>query len=157
MAAGDITIYDKWLHSQSGDSTLSGMPVDFDTDTLKIVLLDNTFTPDTTASSTQEHFDDVSAKEVSTGTAYTGPITLGTITLTVSSGVVTFDAADVSILVDAGGGFTDARHIAFFKDTGTPSTSPLIAIGDLGSDRDNTLSNIDFTWGANGIITWTKV
>ena len=154
MAAGDITIYPKFIQSQANGSTLASV-VDFDTDTIKVVVLDNTFTPDTTASTIQEHFDDISAKEVATATAYTGPITLASKTLTLSGVVVTFDAADISIGLDAGG-FTDGRYIAFYKDSGTPSTSPLIAIGDLGTDKDNVTSTIEFNWAATGIITWTR-
>ena len=154
MAAGDITIYPKFIQSQADGSTLASV-VDFDTDTIKVVVLDNTFTPDTTASTIQEHFDDISAKEVATATAYTGPITLASKTLTLSGVVVTFDAADIEIAIDASG-FTDGRYIAIYKDSGTPSTSPLIAIGDLGSDKDNVSSTIELNWAATGLITWTR-
>ncbi len=155
MAAGDTTIYTKFIQSQANGSTLASV-VDFDSDTIKIVLIDDTFTPDTTSSTIQEHFDDVSAKEVSTGTAYTGPITLANQSIALSGSVVTYDADDVAIALDGGGGFTDARYIVFYKDSGTPATSPLIAVGDLGANKDNTASSIDFTWNASGILTWTR-
>ncbi len=159
MASGDLTTYKNWLLAQAdGDAgaKLSSTPVDFNTDTLKIVVLDNTFVPDTASSTVQEHFDDISAKEVATATSYTGPITLASITATESAGVVTFDAADISILTDAGG-FTNGRYIVLYKDSGTPATSPLIAVGDLGVDRDITGADLNFTWSASGIITWTEV
>lgn len=157
MAAGDITTYQKWIQAQADAITLSSTPVDFDTDTIKVIVLDNTFVPDTTASTIQEHLDDVSAKEVTTGTAYTGPITLVGKAVTLSAGVVTFDATDISIAADVGGGFTDARYIVLYKDSGAAATSPLIAVGDLGSDRNNTTGVLDFTWASTGILTWTQV
>ena len=157
MAAGDITTFAKFLLADKDQSTLSSMPIDFNGDTLKLVVLDNTFTPDTTGSSVQEHFDDISAKEVTTGTAYTGPITLASLSVTESGAVITFDATDVSIAADVGGGFIDARYFVIYKDSGTPATSPLIAVGDLGSDRANTTGVLNFTWAATGILTWTRV
>ncbi len=160
MAAGDITLYANWLLAQAdGDAggKLSGTPVDFNSDTLKVVILDSTFVPDTLSSTIQEHFDDISAKEVTTGTSYTGPITLASITVTESSGVVTFDAANIAIVSDATTGFTDGRHIVIYKDTGTPATSPLIMTGDLGTDRNIQVAELDFNWSASGIVTWTKV
>jgi len=156
MAAGDVTAFDKWLAAQADAATLSGSPVDFDTDTIKIVVLDSTYTPDTSDTSVTEHFDDISAKEVATATSYTGPITLASSTVTLTTGKTTFDAADVTIASDAGG-FTDGRYIVFYKDTGTPATSPLIAVGDLGSNQSIVTGALLLTWGANGIITWTKV
>lgn len=156
MAAGDITLYKKWMKGQIDGAGLSSVPVDFDTDTIKVIILKNTHTPDASASTTQEHLDDISADEVATATAYTGAITLGSKTVGVSGSVVTFDAADINIAADAGG-FTDGRHIVIYKDTGTPSTSPLIATGDLGADKSLQTGSLDFLWGAGGIITWTEV
>ncbi len=154
MATGDMTIMPKFIQSQADGSTLASV-VDFDTDTIKVVVLLATFTPDTTASSAQEHFDDISASEVATATAYTGPITLASKTLTLSGAVVTFDAADISIGVD-GSGFTTARYIAVYKDSGTPSTSPIIAIGDLGANKSNVSATVEFNWASGGILTWTR-
>jgi hypothetical protein len=156
MAAGDTTAYMKWVEGQVDQTVLSSLPVDFDTDTIKVIVLANTFTPDTTLATTQEHLDDISADEVTTGTAYTGAVTLATTTVTGAGAVVTFDADDVSIGADSGGGFTDARYVVFYKDSGAAATSPLIAVGDLGSDRANTTGSIDLTWSASGILTWTR-
>ena len=159
MAAGDSTLYTKHLRSLfDGDSggDLSNTPIDLNTDTLKLVVLKDTFTPDTTGTSTQEHFDDISAQEVATATAYTGPITLTSATVTESGGVITFDADDISIAIDAGG-FTDARRFAIYKDSGTPSTSPIFYVGDLGINRANTINGLDFEWGAAGIFTMAQV
>lgn len=157
MAVGDITPYQKWSKAQADSSSLSSMPVDFDTDTLKVIILDDTFVPDTTASTIQEHLDDVSADEViTTGTVYTGPVTLAGKTVALAAGVVTFDATDIALAADVGGGFTNGRYIVFYKDSGAEATSPLIAVGDLGANRDLTAGSLDFNWAGTGIITWTQ-
>lgn len=157
MAAGDITFYNNYkLATHDGDAggALSSFPVVFGTDTIKIRVLANTFTPDFLNSTIQEHEDDISGAEVATGTGYTGPITLGTETITETAGVVTYDALDVTIPQDATG-FTDGRYIVFYKDSGTPATSPLICIGDLGADQSITGGDLKFIWGAGGIFTLT--
>ena len=159
MAVGDITLFVKNIRSlfdSDAGGLLSSTPADLNSDTIKLVVLDDTFTPDTTGTSAQEHFDDVSAKEVGTATAYTGPITLASLAVTETGGVVKWDATNVTIASDAGG-FTDARYVCFYKDSGTPSTSPLLAIGDLGSNRDNTAASVILEWGSGGIFTITQV
>ena len=159
MAAGDLTIYTKHLRTlldkDAGGAISSGV-VDMNADTLKLILLKTGFTPDTTGSTAQEHLDDISSSEVATATAYTGPVTLTSVTVTETGGVVKFDAGDVEIAIDASG-FTDATHFAIFKDTGTPSTSPLICVGDLGSARANTVNGLDLEWAAGGIFTVAQV
>jgi hypothetical protein len=153
MAQGDITTYNRYVQSLFDGNDYA----DLETDTIKVVVLKNTFTPDTGDASAQEFYSNISADQVVTGTAYTGPITLGTKSVTLSAGVATFDAADITIAQDVGGGFTDARYIVFYKDTGTPATSPLIAVGDLGGDTANTVAPVDFIWGSGGILTVQQV
>ena len=151
MATGDLTTYNKFILTMlNGTDT-----VDFDTDTIKVVMMKTTFTPDTSDSSTQEFFDDISATEVATGTAYTGPVTLASKTLTLASGVVKFDADNITIAQDIGGGFTDGDAFVLYKDTGTPSTSPLILWGDFGSSQNNQAGSVSITWAAAGIFDLT--
>lgn len=159
MASGDLTLYTKHILSLfdgDGGGALSNTPVDLNTDAIKLVLLKNSFSPDTTGSTVQEHFDDISSAEVGIATAYTGPITLQTVTVTESGGVITFDAEDITVGIDASG-FSDARYFAIYHDSGTPATSPLLAVGDLGSDRANTVNSLVFEWGVTGIFTLTQV
>jgi hypothetical protein len=154
MATGDITLYDKWLEAQE-DAGLSSTPVDFDTDTISVAVMNDTFSPDTGHTSAQVYWSDISANQVATGTAYTGPVALAAKTLTVSSGVVTFDADNIVIAQDATG-FTNGRRIAVFKNTGTPTTSPLIGVGDLGANKSIQTGSLTLAWNANGLIRWTK-
>jgi len=151
MAEGDITFFNKFKKAQlDGAAPLSSMPVDFDTDTIKLAVL--TAEPDTGDSSTDEHWDDVSADQVSTGgTEYTGPVTLGSVNITLSSGVVSVDYADVVINQDASG-FSNGTWVVVFKDTGTPATSPLILKGELGTAKGNTGGSLTFSWHTNGLF-----
>jgi hypothetical protein len=159
MAAGDITAYDLWTQSNydgDGDGNLSSTPVDCDTDTIKLVLLTSSYVPDNDETTIQHHFDDISANEVATGTAYTGPITLTSGSVSSTGGVMTLDYDDVVIAADAGG-FTNARWFVIYKDSGTPATSPLMMTGDLGADKSITTGSLTISFNASGVLTVTKV
>ena len=88
-------------------------------------------------SQTVGFIDEVSANEVVTGTAYTGPITLANVTLTNSVDDVVVDWDNIQIAQDAGGGFTNATHAAIYLDTGTPATSPILQIWDFDATLNN--------------------
>ncbi len=121
--------------------------IDLDGDTIKVMLLDDTHTQDQDA---HEFIDDVSANEVS-GTGYTaGGAAIGSKTVsqdnTDNEGV--FDGADVTW----SGSTITARYAAIYKDTGTPSTSPLIAILDFGENKSSSNGNFTIQWNAEGIL-----
>jgi len=148
MAAGDITFYNKYLQATLDISTFSGMPVDFDNDTLKLIILDVSHVVDTGDTSADEHLDDISADEVATGTAYTGPITLTSVAVSAPvSGVVAVSAANIIINADLPTGFENGRFGVIYKDTGTPATSPLICNIDLGATISIQSNSIEFNWG----------
>ena len=153
------TKYNAFLKTQmnggqdtTGSSTASSARVvDFDTDTIKIALVTSSYVPSATGHAA---FNSVSAFEVS-GTGYTaGGITLTTLTLTESSGTVTFDAADISIAQSASG-FSTARYAVLYKSTGTAATSTLIGYSDLGSNMGNVTGPLNITFSASGILTWS--
>jgi len=60
-----------------------------------------------------------------------------------------FDAADVQWTTAS---FT-ARYAVIFKDTGVASTSPLIAVIDLGTGATVVANNFDIVWGSTGVLT----
>ena len=97
-----------------------------------------------------EFIDDVSANEVS-GTGYTsGGAALASKAVTVDDtddeGV--FDAADTTWSTST----ITARYAVLYKDTGTPSTSPIICIIDFGSDKSSSAGNFTISWNAEGIL-----
>lgn len=123
--------------------------VDFDTDDIKVALITNANIPDIDV---DDFFDDFEATEVS-GVNYTaGGEALTTRTINESGGVVTFDADDVSWLED-GSGFADARHAILYNDTGTPSTSALVATMNMVVDKGNTTGDLTLEFDAAGLFT----
>lgn len=65
----------------------------------------------------------------------------------IGSGIVVIDAADPSW---SSASFT-ARQVVIYKDTGTGSTSPLLATGNFGSDTTVTASTFQVALPATGI------
>jgi len=124
--------------------------IDFDTDTVKVALVSSSYTPN---QDTHDYWDDVSANEV-TGTGYTaGGATLSSKAVTYDSGtnVTKFDAADVSWASST----ITARYAVIYVDTGTSSTSALIAYVDFGSDQSSSSGTFSIVWDAAGIFTTT--
>lgn len=139
-----IAKYNSFLKNQFNGTNV----IDFDTDTIKVMLVASAYTP---AASTHVNKSDVT-NEV-TGTNYTaGGTALATKTLTEATGTVTFDAADVTWLQSATG-FSTARYAVIYKDTGTASTSPLIGYIDFTADKGNTSGDLTLQWAATGVFT----
>ncbi len=155
MAAGDVTLYSKYLLGTSDLTTLSSMAVAYGTDTLKLMILKDTHTPDTSDSSIQEHLDDVSSDEVIITGGYTGPITLTTVTATQASDIVSINADSISITADASG-FTDGRYAVVYKDSGVEATSPIVCLVDLGSSISIVVNDLQINWGSGKVFTVSK-
>lgn len=124
--------------------------IDLDTDTIKASLHTSSYTPDQDA---HDFFDDTT-NEVSSSGSYTagaaGGITLASKTVTQDNtdneGV--FDAADLSVTTFTG----TFRYVVLRKDTGTASTSPLIAAIDYGSDVSAVNGTVSIAWNSEGIL-----
>ena len=124
--------------------------IDWDTDTIKVALVANTYTPN---QDTHDYWDDVSANEIS-GTGYTaGGITLSskTVGYTAGTNVTKFDAADVSWTSST----LTARYAVIYLSTATASTSPLIGYIDFGSDQSSSAGTFSIVWDSAGIFTTT--
>ena len=125
--------------------------IDFVNDTIKVALLTSSHTTDI---DTQEFFSDVNSNEASASGYTTGGQALSGKSSTVdnTNDDSTLDGDNVTWTVT--GGLT-ARYVAVYKDTGDPTTSPLITIFDLGSDK--TVTDGDFTvqWDSEGIVTFS--
>ncbi len=142
-----VTKYHNFLLGQM--SGVANGVVDFDTDTIKVALATNSYTPDAAA---HDFFNDVT-NEV-TGSNYTaGGATLSGVSVALGSGTVTFDAADVTWATHASG-FSTARYAIVYKSTGTASTSRLIFYVNFGADVGNTVADLVLVWNASGLITW---
>lgn len=121
--------------------------IDFDVDTFKVMLLASTYSIDIDSHDT---IDDVSSHEVS-GAGYSAG------GATVSGGAVTqdntdnegvFDANDVSWSVAT----ITARYAVLYKDTGTPSTSPVVCVWDFSTDKSSSGGTFQLTFAAEGVL-----
>lgn len=130
-----------------GDTAQIGTAVNLASDTVKLMLLTSSHTPNEDA---DVFISDLSANEV----AASGTYSAGGATLTKSSttddtdneGV--FDASDVSFTSAT----ITARYAAIYKDTGTASTSPVICVIDFGSNQTSTAGTFTITFAAEGIL-----
>ncbi len=131
-----------------GDAAQISTPINFAADTFKLMLLSASHT---TNIDTQVFISDVSANEV----AASGTYAAGGIALTLTSstddtndkGVL--DATDVSVTSAT----IAARYAVLYKDTGTPASSPIVAIYDLGSTINSTSGTFAITINASGLLT----
>ena len=117
--------------------------------TLKAMVLNTTHA---TNIDTQEYIDDVSANEVS-GTNYTaGGATVASITTVIntSTDLVTLDFADITYTNIT---VSNARYVAYYVDTGTPATSPLLNILDFGATENRTAQDLVLEINASGNFT----
>lgn len=140
-------LYDNFRLKQT-----DGNAINFATagDTIKLAIVTASYTPDQAA---HDFFNDVNANEVS-GTNYSaGGIALASKTLVLAAGVVTFDAADVTILQHAAG-FSNGRYGILYKDTGNAATSILIAYADFTTNKGNVSGDLVLQMDAAGI--WTS-
>lgn len=133
---------------QLGDTAQISTAINFATDSFKLMLLDENHTTDIDA---QVFIDDVSANEV----AASGSYSAGGVALTLSSS--TDDANDKGVLDATDVSITSAtistRYGVLYKNTGTPSTSPIIGIFDWGALIGTYAGTLTITWNANGILT----
>ena len=125
--------------------------IDWDSDTIKVALLSNAYTPDQDA---HDYFDDVVAHQV-TGTGYTsGGNTLANKTNTYNSAtnVIVLDADDTTWASST----ITARYAVIYDATpATDATRPLIGYVDFGSDQSSSNGNFTITWDSTGIVRVT--
>lgn len=126
--------------------------IDWDTDTIKVALLTNAYTPD---QDSHDYFDDVSTYEVSGATGYTsGGATLANKTNTYNGGtnVIVLDADDVTWSSST---ITARYAVIYDASPATNATRPLIGYVDFGSDQSSSNGNFTITWDATGIVRIT--
>lgn len=123
---------------------------DWLTSTFKVMLTTSGYTPDQDA---HDYRNDVT-NEV-TGSGYTAggaTLTGKTATYTAATNKIMLDANDVSWGPNASITF---RHAVIYKDTGTASTSPLVAYQQGDSDVSVTNGTLTLQWNAAGIVEVT--
>ncbi|HRS26488.1 MAG TPA: hypothetical protein P5140_08120 [Methanofastidiosum sp.] len=137
-------VYNEFLYQ------LAAQTLNLGTDTLKVALLSNAYTPN----KDHAYFSDINSNEV-TGTGYTaGGALLTGITLTKqdSSDNVKVTGNDVTWVSST----ITARYAVIYKATGTPGTSPLILCFDFGTDKQSIDGNFTIEWASEGIFTLSQ-
>jgi hypothetical protein len=125
--------------------------VDFDSDTIKVMLLSSAYTPN---QDTHDYLDDVVGNEV-TGTGYTAggaALASKTVTYDAATNTLKFDAADVTWASSS----ITARYAVVYDDTpATNATKPLLAYFDFTTDRASSNGDFIVRWGTDGIFSAT--
>lgn len=118
--------------------------VDWDADTLKVVLLTASYTPNI---DTHDFYDDLTNELTTTGGYTAGGVTLTTVStgLNTGSDFAYADADDVTWTALT----ATFRYAVILKSTGTPGTSPLIILIDFGSNQSP--AGVDF------VLQWAAV
>lgn len=124
--------------------------IDWDTDSIKVMLCTSTYTPDQDA-----HIYKSSVTNEVTGTGYTATGTaLGTVTIGYTSGtnVIKLDAADVSWATST---ITARYAVIYDSSPATDATRPLLGYVDFGADVISSGGSFDIVWDSAGIFTVT--
>lgn len=126
---------------------MAGPAVDFDGDTIKLALIEGTYSPDIDA---DEFFADVEGDEVSSsgytagGQALTGLV----VNLDTINNRAVIDADDLT-WVDV---TITPRYAVLYKVVGSPSTDPLIGYIDFGADQEAVGVDFQIRWSTDGIL-----
>ncbi len=150
MARGDVHLFASFDHKAK-----SGTSFNLASDTLKLGIVSHATVP--TIGTTDPRWGsggttDFSANEVAHATAYASPITLASVTFLRSGAVVTLDAADVTVALDAAG-FTNGYWGIIYDDT----VAGKYAVGyvDLGGPVSIVGGPLNLVWNASGIFADT--
>lgn len=120
--------------------------IDLDTDTIKVALVTSTYTPNI---DTHEDFADITNEVVGTGyTAGGNTLANAAVTADTTDDEGVFDADDTTWSTST----ITARGAVIYKDTGTPTTSWLIAYLDFTTDQSSSAGNFTISFGTEGIL-----
>jgi hypothetical protein len=133
-----------------GMQSILNKEVDYDSDTVKVMLCTSSYTPDQ-----DTHRYKSSVTNEVTGTGYTAggqALTAKTVTYNTSTNTLTLDCADP---LWAGATITGIHYAVFYVDTGTAGTSPLLCYMDFTADYSPTVQDFSIVIPGTGIITST--
>lgn len=126
-----------------GKGQLLNGTIDMANDTLKLMLITDSHTPDIDA---EEYIDDVSANEVS-GAGYTAggqELTTPSVTVDDTNNRAYFDADDAEWTTAT----ITARYAYLYKDTGTPGTSPILGYYDYTENKSSSAGTFTHSFAA---------
>lgn len=144
---GSTGLYANFPSSALGGNSIT--PFSLLSNAVNLALLGTGYSPSQGSNIT---WNNINANEM-TGSGYTaGGQALTFKALAVSGNVTTFSAANVTW---ASSTITNARYAALYQNTGTASTSALIACLDFGSAMSSVSNNFTVNWNASGVLALT--
>lgn len=150
MARGDVHLFAAFQQR-----ALAGGNFNLSVDGLKLGIVGNGVVPAITTADPRwgaGGTTDFSAQQVPTGTAYTGPVALTGVTLTLSGAVSSLKANNVVVAQDAAG-FTAGYYGIIYDDTVTGKYA--VGYVDLGGPVSLQNGPLNLNWNAAGIETFT--
>ena len=149
MATGDVTVFNEFTEDIGEEIH------DFENDTIKLALIDNTVTPLADTATPQwgaGSSQDYDANEVSTAGGYTanGETVAVTFTRTTDTSTLNDNSGDIS-LAQNGSGFTDAYWGILYNDSAVNKNC--IAFVELGGPVSEQAGPVNINWNASGILT----
>lgn len=152
MARGDIKWFAQGLHD------LARKIHDLGADDIRLGIVTSATAP--AVNTAQPHWGgtgttNFATNQVTTGTAYTGPISL-TETLALTASGFDFRLTDVTIAQDAGGGFSNAAWGIIYSNT--DANKRALGYLDLGGPVGNVSGPIPIEWSgaANDVLRVTQ-
>lgn len=146
--ATTLNLYDQWRDHVADPARAAATA-----GTLKCAIVTGAYTVD---QNLHDFWNDAQANEVS-GTNYTAggnACASPTWTGPDGAGLLTFDASDPATWTQHASGFSNGRRAIIYYDTGTPSTSRLVAYtNDFGADSGNVAGDFSVAINAAGIYT----
>jgi hypothetical protein len=120
--------------------------IDLVDDTIRVALVDSSYTPDKDA---HEDYADLSGEVSGTGYSAGGKsLANKTVTKDVTDNEGVFDADDITWSSST----ITARGAVVYKDSGTDTSSWLIAYFDFGSSKSSSSGDFTVQWGSEGIV-----
>jgi hypothetical protein len=137
---------------------VTGAPIDFDTDTLKCMVVEaGSGMPDTTNTGIRFVSDVVSGNAEVTGTGYARQ-TLSNVTVAYDSTntrLVDFSFDTITFAQHAAG-FSNGAYLIFFKDAGGADTAnPVFCVCDPDTTLDVTGGDVEIDAPAGGLLQWS--
>lgn len=138
------TFFDSFITRQ-----LNGNAIDLDTDEIRLAIITAAVTP---VQGTHDFWNDLNTNEVANGNGYTSPGNIVAIdAIAASGGSVTVSASSASTSwTQNASGFNNGKHFVLYQNTGTPSSSALIAFATYSGTLDLTAGDITVTFGTTG-------
>ena len=143
--------FHKFKQGQMDSASQPNAPIDFNTDDLRILLLDSSVNPASAVATTQD-VADLSATEI-TESGYARRA-LANESVTLSAGTIKIDADNPAKYSQNASGFNDARYAILYKHNAADASAPVIGYYDMGANKGNVDGDLTLEFSSAGIFTF---